>query len=32
MSPDIAAGSHHKNGPRYGTISNNPANMARVHF
>ena len=29
---DIAAGSHHKNGPRYGIISNKPANIARVHF
>lgn len=28
----IAAGSHHKNGQIYGTISNNPANIARVHF
>ena len=29
---DMAAGSHHKNGPRYGIISNKPANIARVHF
>lgn len=32
MSADIAAGNHHKNGPRYGIISNNHANIARVHF
>jgi hypothetical protein len=32
ISADIAAGSHHKNGPRYGIISNKPANIARVHF
>ena len=29
---DTAAGNHHKNGPRYGIISNNHANIARVHF
>ena len=28
----MAAGNHHKNGQIYGTISNNHANMARVHF
>ena len=32
IKADTAAGSHHKNGPRYGIISNNPANIARVHF
>ena len=32
MSAEIAAGNHHKNGQIYGTISNNPANIARVHF
>ena len=32
ISAEIAAGNHHKNGQRYGTISNNHANMARVHF
>jgi hypothetical protein len=32
MRAEIAAGNHHKNGQIYGTISNNPANMARVHF
>jgi hypothetical protein len=29
---DIAAGNPHKNGPRYGIISNSHANIARVHF
>ena len=29
---DIAAGSHHKNGHKYGIISNNQANIANVHF
>lgn len=32
MKADIAAGKHHKKGPRYGIISNNPANIASVHF
>ena len=32
MSAEIAAGNHHKNGQIYGTISNNHANMAKVHF
>lgn len=32
MKADMAAGKHHKNGQRYGIISNNPANMASVHF
>lgn len=32
MKADIAAGSHHKNGPRYGIISNSQANIAKVHF
>jgi hypothetical protein len=32
ISADTAAGIPHKNGPRYGIISNNPANIARVHF
>ena len=32
ISAEIAAGNHHKNGQIYGTISNNHANIARVHF
>ena len=32
MRADIAAGKHHKKGPMYGIISNNQANIARVHF
>ena len=32
ISADTAAGSHHRNGPRYGIISNSHANIARVHF
>jgi hypothetical protein len=29
---EIAAANHHNIGQRYGTISNKPANIARVHF
>ena len=32
MRADIAAGKHQRNGPIYGIISNNHANIARVHF
>ena len=32
ISAETAAGNHHKNGQIYGTISNNQASIARVHF
>jgi hypothetical protein len=32
IKAETAAGAAHKNGPRYGIISNNPANTAKVAF